>query len=741
MPSFVHAPLLWGLLLAGVPVLIHLINMLQQRRVPWAAMEFLLASQRKHRTWVLLKQLVLLLVRMAAVAAVVLMVAQPLLPSQWGRWIAGAETHHVVLLDDSFSMSDRWDDTSVFEQGKHVVEQIGRQVARQSGQTFTLLRFSQARRASRTGQPDFLYEWVDEEFPHRLQQRLNELVVSETAAGPLDALEAASQILGPAQGRQQVAYLISDFRAKEWENPSAIRKILGEWAAAGVKLHLVPCADEARANLAIRDLGPGPGLRAAGVPWFLEIAVENFGTTPAQNVAVLVEADGLAQPALSIPLIPPRQTVTQRVPVRLVTAGEHRITARLEADAVLADNFRYAVVDLPASLPVLLLDGDPRAQDARYLQAVFAPGGPVPTGISPRIEPPHRLAGLPLDSFAAIYLLNVDRLEASAVSALERYVADGGGLAIFLGERSQVAFLNDQLYRNGQGLLPVPIAGPAELMADYIERAWDLEVAEHPIFQVFAGERNSFLPLVMVRRYFAVPKDWQPPSDPALNVLARLRNRAPLVVERRFGRGRVVAFLTTAAPVWNNWARDNPSFVVAMLELQAYLSARPSTPITRIVGSPLELKLDPGQYEPQVRFLAPREDLMPAALVEAQPAADGQLLAVLEDTETKGIYRARLRRRDGQEEIRSWAVNVESAEGDLRILPHPELAARLDDVPHHFQPASAFQFQTEEPTGYNLGTALLAGLVVLLVAEQLLAYAASYHPPAFPRGMAAGGRP
>ena len=32
-----------------------------------------------------------------------------------------------------------------------------------------------------------------------------------------------------------------------------------------------------------------------------------------------------------------------------------------------ADNFRYAVVDLPADVPVLLVDGDPAAADARYL--------------------------------------------------------------------------------------------------------------------------------------------------------------------------------------------------------------------------------------------------------------------------------------------------------------------------------------------------------------------------------------
>ena len=83
--SFLHPTLLWGLLLAGVPVLIHLINMMRHRRVEWAAMEFLLVSQKKNRTWILFKQLLLLLLRMAVVAVLVLAVAQPLFPQQVGH--------------------------------------------------------------------------------------------------------------------------------------------------------------------------------------------------------------------------------------------------------------------------------------------------------------------------------------------------------------------------------------------------------------------------------------------------------------------------------------------------------------------------------------------------------------------------------------------------------------------------------------------------------------------------------
>jgi len=191
--------------------------------------------------------------------------------------------------------------------------------------------------------------------------------------------------------------------------------------------------------------------------------------------------------------------------------------------------------------------------------------------------------------------------------------------------------------------------------------------------------------------------------------------------------------------VWNNWARENPSFVVAMLELQSYLSAQPGEDVPRSVGSPLELKLEAAAYEPQVRFATPKEESSPTATIEAEPAADGRLVAVLPSTDSSGIYQARLMRKDGKEEIRRWAVNVDPDEGDLRTLTYPELASRLEGVKHEYHLASSYQHASEQEAGYNLGTVLLYVLVLLLIAEQILSYAASYHPPSLQHGRAGGG--
>src|SRR5262249_29003229 len=156
----------------------------------WAAMEFLLASQKKYRTWIILKQLLLLLMRMAAIALVVLALAQPLLPEKMGGFLGGRPTHHIVLLDDSYSMSDRRGETSAFEQGKDAINGLGQAMLRpREPQSFTLLRLSRSGLYGGGLRPDFQKERVDSGFAERLGAELKSIDVSQTAAEPRPVFE------------------------------------------------------------------------------------------------------------------------------------------------------------------------------------------------------------------------------------------------------------------------------------------------------------------------------------------------------------------------------------------------------------------------------------------------------------------------------------------------------------------------------------------------------------------------
>ena len=89
----------------------------------------------------------------------------------------------------------------------------------------------------------------------------------------------------------------------------------------------------------------------------------------------------------------------------------------------------------------------------------------------------------------------------------------------------------------------------------------DLQVSEHPLFKIFTSQKNPYMGNISIDQHVVVPNEWSPDVQSGISVLARMANGEPLIVERRIGNGRITSFLTTLAPIWNNWAQ-NPSFVV-----------------------------------------------------------------------------------------------------------------------------------------------------------------------------------
>ncbi|MFZ5829586.1 MAG: hypothetical protein ACOY3P_05840, partial [Planctomycetota bacterium] len=624
-------------------------------------------------------------------------------------------------------------------EAKKVVLRMGVQAAeRAEPQTMTLLRFTHAGRIDRETQPDLLDENVNrQEFVDDLKTAVEKMEVSQLSAGPIEALKAVGQLLGEGTGERRIVYLLTDFRLRDWNDPTDVHKLLEELKNQEVDIHLVNCVDTQRPNLAITALEPAEGIQAAGVPYFMEVTVQNFGEAAVREVPVQLEEDGHARPAAIVPDVPAGQAVKERFLVNFPTAGEHQITARLEGDAVAIDNVRYSLAKLPPDVPVLLVDGDVNSIDARFVSVACSPGGAVRTGLRPQIETTRYLSIKSPDEFAAINLMNIDTLDRTAIEALEQFVKNGGGVAMFLSERTPARFVNDELYRDGAGFFPLPLKAPAELFVDRLERAADVDVEDHFIFRVFADPRNPFLSGVVISRYFSVPEGWTPQPDSGVEVLARLRTGAPLVIERRYGEGRVIAFLTTAGPAWNNWAR-NPSFVVMIQDLQAYLAQRTAEDAGRPVGMPLEVAFDGSQYQPAVRFFAP--DDQTGAPVDGALAGSGQMVASYLSTDRAGYYQYRLTRNDGTPETGRFALNVDSAEGDLAIIDNRELASKLPGIDFVYEQATAVQYAATDLAGVNLGPALLYALLGLLLVEQIVAWSASYHPAARMAGAKGGGR-
>lgn len=739
-PAFVAG----GACLIASPILIHLINRMRYRTVRFAAMEFLLQSQQRNQRRLLIEQLLLLLLRILIVIGLVLLISRLILDPAQMSIFRGAQSHHVVLIDDSLSMRDRWGETSGFAQAINVVNQLVSGGAQQPNtQKLTLIRLSQPE------QPYFVERNVNEDFVTELSSKLDpqSFKCTHQALDLTTGLQAAKKLLAGEKGAIQHLHVISDFRDHDWRNQKAIASAIEEMTSAGVSVNLVRAVPEAHQNLGVTELSGDTQVAAVDVPLRMRVAVKNFGTQVASNVQLSIFDNNEKLPAsVAFEKIDPQTEVTHDFEVRLSTPTTHKLRVSLDADALPEDNSRSLAVDVPKTVPVLIVDGDPTGEDGSYIADAIA-ADPTATGYSATVENVEFIRRRPLDGFSCIYLLNVPELPADSIDVLERYVAGGGGLAWYVGDAIRPAHYNEALYRNGGGLFPVPLAtAPAELTVDPTSNAADLLASRHPLFRIFAGEDNALIKLVRIFKFFPTAKEWikddQQRKD-RVQTIASLRTLDPLFLEHGFGKGRVITCLTSAQPDWNNWATDN-SFVVVQLELVKYLARTDHKPERRFVGEPIALSLDPAEYSDTVEIFAPgvegdrttRIQASPETPVEGTTTTDEpakkplRLNALFRDTDEPGVYTVKLLRQSQITEDRLIAYNTLPVEGDLVLVATSELRKRLGSATGvTIQEFGQLDWVEGREAGSEIRQWLVGVLFILMLAEQALAYRLSYHPP------------
>ena len=738
-----------GAMLVAAPIIIHFINRLRFRRVKWAAMEFLLASQQRNRRRVLLEQLLLLLLRILAVAALVMLVARPLVDPEKFSLFQGQKTHHLVLLDDSGSMRDRGGEASAFDAGLDVIRKIAAEGERKPDtQTLTLLLLSNL------AQPLYAQENLNKDFAGRLEAGLKGLRCSHRALNLATGAQGARKLLADMAGAARNFHLISDFRRQDWDDNAALAAALREIDLDKVTINLVKTVAESHPNLGITSFSGDVAVAAVNVPLRLSVSVRNYGEQVAREVRLTVLVDGQKRPSIeTISKIEPGQERTIEFDEQFPRTGAHDVQISLPVDALDEDNVRYLSILVPETNDILVIDGSDREESEAFYLIDALGAVPKMTGYSPTLDRVDSLKRRSLEKFQSIFLLNVAELPADAVRALEEYVRGGGGLAWFVGPQVRAAFYNDKLYRDGSsqaglGLFPARLGNVADLIVDETNPGPDFSVTRHPVFDVFEGGGEPLLDIARVTRYFSVARDWVPPDG--VRVIASLRNKAPLMLEHRLGKGRIVTCLTACGTLWNNWPLRYAVFVPVQLQLAMYLAEGHQDLNLKTVGEPLVISLDAAAYSPQVEIQPPdggRVSLTiglkntaadPAAGAlspnEPKPAEPEQKLLYEElykNTDSPGIYTVIFKRQDSGAETRRFSYNVADAESRLLLTTTELIKRRLGpDVKVRIQEVGDFNWVHGEESTREIHDYVLILLLVLLLGEQALALRLSYHPKA-----------
>jgi hypothetical protein len=124
--TFLQPMVLYGLPLILAPVIIHLLNRMRHRPRPWAAMRFLVSATRSSVSHARLRQFLILLCRVLAVAALILFAARPLAGGWLGWALSPAPDAILILLDRSASMETKAGATPKRRQALQLLERAAR---------------------------------------------------------------------------------------------------------------------------------------------------------------------------------------------------------------------------------------------------------------------------------------------------------------------------------------------------------------------------------------------------------------------------------------------------------------------------------------------------------------------------------------------------------------------------------------------------------------------------------------
>jgi hypothetical protein len=148
--------------------------------------------------------------------------------------------------------------------------------------------------------------------------------------------------------------------------------------------------------------------------------------------------------------------------------------------------------------------------------------------------------------------------------------------------------------------------------------------------------------------------------------------RSPAIVERIYGRGKVVLITTTADQDWNRWAAQQ-SFIAFIQDCARYLAAGSSQRKTLTVGEPFELEFPEEAWAEEVELRNPMDETEPKDLRKVE--REGKRFYTLEHMETDqaGVYTVSLNRPGKPEEELHFGVNVEPEEGNLKKIDKEDI--------------------------------------------------------------------
>ena len=662
-----------GTLSALIPLVLHLSHIQHKKHLRFSTTRFFTEAIRRAQRRLRIKQWLLLLMRMAACFLLAAALAGPLLNVAGGSLFTRGTGREVVLvLDVSYSMAYKEPSGTRLHKAKQkALEVLG---TLEDGDRAGLVLADQRARVPLEGLT------TNHDTVRRLIQDAS---ASHFSTNLSRAVDQAAQLFSPGTERPKEIYCFTDAQRGAWPWPEEEFKA----TKASANLFVVNVAEPPTRNLVLADCAVGAGVHMPRVPIVCKVHVRNPGTQPETGFVALT-ADGRKAGSREV-TVPGGTTRVERFVVTFDKGGRHALDATLSPDALEADNHYFMCVNVMDHLPVLIVNGSPggkipRLSETRFLETAlraFRPkagpkgsaGDAQTMAIRSQTITPDQMVKQDFAPFEVVILANVAKWDPASLDRLEEYVDAGGALLVFLGPNVDAKWYNTYLAgaaRKHHGLMPGTLGAVLGNVRRRSERLPILRVLyRHPILERFKDPANGDLTKIKIFAAY----DMNVTSG---RTLVALQGKRPLLVEKPFGRGRVLVFTSTCDVDWSLWPLQ--ALYVAMLDRMVRYLAQPQLydpnylteqlePVYR-VGDVKPIALGSGDASRTVRVLVPGQ-----RPILVKPEGTN---VQFEETYWPGVYQVEVPGAKGKQ-VETFAVNLANFESTVVPIKQGELRARL----------------------------------------------------------------
>lgn len=591
---FATTAFLIALPLALAPILLHLFDRRRNVTIEWGAMEFLLQASTRKTSARKLKQWILLALRVLAVLALVLALAQPKLP---GNWFGNTNRSEIILvIDNSLSTLRSVDDSTVFQRLMETAKEELHDV--QSGDTIRVLLASPYPVWATAGSIR-----VASDSREAISTQLDELQPTNGSSDLLAALFTAVQSDIESSTTQRTVILLTDGQATDWktEDTSGWSRFEEVLRVPVIPTQLrVTELDDAKSktmNLSVDGVRANRTLVGVNQPFTVTARIRNHSKVVSRSGSLEWR---VGDEVLQTESLPPMEAGDTREPIcrhSFDKTGVYSVVCEVETkDDLQNDNSGALVIEVVDEIPILVVesspDGDETEQDGFCLQAVLGwvhgeqrgqVGVHRPVSVSPL-----RLERENLSEYRAVVIPNMKELSEEAVANLKEFVFNGGGLWVAVGPRTNAELFNQFFFEDGDGLSPLALDGIInEAGAGHQNTTINPFLRNHPATAALADDSRVDTSDVRVEHRFRfVP----PPQGEPVSVLLSLTNSEPMAVEKYVGRGRVIVQSIPLKLQWSGLAQST-AFVVMVQDWLSYLTQPQATRHNLLPGDPIAVHL------------------------------------------------------------------------------------------------------------------------------------------------------